>query len=92
MSTKIDAFLAELRSLPGFVAASAANPKWTADLAAVERGLNAVDREADNNPAMLDALDKIQEVIDRRDLSLKQRLLAIAELLVRVRDTIKIAH
>jgi len=59
MSDKIDAFLTEVRNMPGFVTASAADPKWIEQLAGVERGLNAVDRAADNNPAMLDALDKI---------------------------------
>jgi hypothetical protein len=92
MSTKIESFITEVRNMSGFVSASAADPRWIEQLAAIERGLNTVDREADNNPAMLEALDKIQDVISRSDLSIKQRLLAIVEVLVRLRDTIKIVH
>jgi hypothetical protein len=92
MSTKIDSFITEARNMPGFVAASATDPNWIEQLAGIERGLNAIDRAADNNPAMLDALDKIHAVISRSDLSIKQRLLAIGELLVSARDSIKIVH
>jgi hypothetical protein len=92
MTAKIDAFLTEVRTMPGFVAASATDPKWIEHLAGIERGLNAVDRAADNNPAMLDALDKIRDVIGRADLSTKAKLLEVGKLLTQVRDTIKITH
>jgi hypothetical protein len=39
MSDKIDAFLTEVRNMPGFVTASATDPKWIEQLAGVERGL-----------------------------------------------------
>jgi hypothetical protein len=92
MSTKIDSFITEVRNMPGFVAASAIDPTWLETLEGMERCLDAIDRNADTNPVMLDTLDDIQAVIDRSDLTLKQRLLKIVELLVRVRDTIKIVN
>ena len=92
MSEKLGAFIAELRNMPGFVAAASTDPKWVGMLESIERALNAVDRQADNSPAMLDALDKIQDVISRHDLSLKERLLEVGRLLTTVRDTIKITH
>jgi hypothetical protein len=91
-NAKIDAFLTEVQKLPGFVKASASDPKWLERFDAMARGLATVDREADNNPAMLDTLDKIQDVIGRADLSLKERLLEVAKLLTEVRDTLKITH
>jgi hypothetical protein len=92
MNTKIDAFLAEVRNMPHFVAASASDPKWIEQLDAIERGLNAVERQADNDPAMRDALDNIRDVIGRSDLSLKERLLEVGKIFVQVRDSIKITH
>jgi hypothetical protein len=92
MTAKIDAFLIEVRNMPGFVAASATDPKWIEQLAGIDRGLNAVDRQADNDPAMLDVLDKIQDAIGRAGLSLKERLLEVGKLLNEARDTIKIVH
>jgi hypothetical protein len=92
MSEKFDAFIAEVRNMPGFVAAAAADPKWIGELESIERALHTVDRQADNSPAMLDALDRIQDVISRTDLSLKERLLEVGRLLTTVRDAIKITH
>jgi hypothetical protein len=92
VTDKIEAFLTEVRNAPGFVEASIADPKWLDQLAGIERGLKTVDREADNDPAMLDALDEIQAVIDRADLTLKQRLLKVGRILGELRDTLKIVH
>jgi hypothetical protein len=61
MSTKIEAFIAELQRMPKFVAASATDPHWIAELAAIERGLIAIEQKADDDPQMLDAFDKIEE-------------------------------
>jgi hypothetical protein len=92
MSAKIEAFLTEIRNMPGFVAASAIDPKWIAELDAIERMLNAIDRKADDDPQTIEIFDKLLIVIDRNDLSLKQRLLEVGKLLVQFRDAQGVRH
>jgi hypothetical protein len=92
MTDKIEAFITEVRNMPGFVAASATDPKWIAELEALERLLNALDRQADDDPGMIEIFDKIQSVVGRADLPIKQRLLEVGKLLAQVRDAIKIVH
>jgi hypothetical protein len=82
MTAKIDAFIAEIRLRPAFIDAAAADSKKLDELDAIERGLLAVYR----NPEMIEIFDKIQAVIDRGDLSLKERLLDIGKLLTQARD------
>jgi hypothetical protein len=53
--------------MPGFVKASAADPNWIDQLAAVERLLYAIDRKADDDPATIEIFDKILAVIGRSD-------------------------
>jgi hypothetical protein len=88
MNAKIDAFVEQIRKRPKFVAAAASDPKWIGQLEAIRQFLHAVHR----NPEMIGASDKILAVIDRSDLSLKQRVLAVGKLLTQIRDTIKIVH
>jgi hypothetical protein len=92
MNAKIDAFITEVRNMPGFVKASATDPKWIAGLEAIERGLNAIDRKADDDPGMIEIFDRIQSVVDRVDLPIKQRLLEVGKLSAQARDAIKIVH
>jgi hypothetical protein len=92
MSSKIDAFISEVRCRPGFVAASATDSNWIDQLAAIERLLYSIDRMADDDPAILEIFDKIQEVIGRRDFATKAKLLDLGRLLAQVRDTIKFVH
>jgi hypothetical protein len=92
MSTKIDAFLTEVRNMPGMITASASDPKRLAELEGIERALAAVDRLADEDPAILDFFDKIQTVAGRADLSTKAKLIEVGKLLMQVRDAIKIVH
>jgi hypothetical protein len=54
--------------------------------------LNKLDRQADDDPRMIEAIDKIQGVVGRRDLSIKQRLLEVGKLLVQVRDAQGVRH
>ena len=92
MNAKIKTFVEQIRKRPKFVAASAIDPKWTEQLAAVERLLNAIDRKADDDPATLKILDKVLAVIARSDLSLKERLLQVGELFVQFRDAQGVRH
>jgi hypothetical protein len=93
MSDKIEAFIAEIRNWPKFVAeVSLDGPRWTRELEAIERGLNFIDRKADDDPATIEIFDKIVAVIGRSDLTLRQRLLEVGKLLVQVRDAGRITH
>jgi hypothetical protein len=92
MTAKIDAFIAEIRTRPAFVAAAASDSKFSDHLDNIERGLNAVDQKADSDPETIEIFDKIQDVIGRSDLPLKQRLLEVGKLLVQVRDAGRIVH
>lgn len=82
MTPKIDTFIAEIRTRPEFTAGVAADPKKADDLAAIEDGLVALYRDA----SLVDAFDKLEAAIDRRDLSMKQKLLAIGKILTAARD------
>jgi hypothetical protein len=86
MSARTDAFLAEIRAMPNFVAAAATDSKWGKHLDNIERGINAIDRRADDDPATIDILDRIHALLDRGDLSMKKRLLGLYKLLVEFRD------
>jgi hypothetical protein len=46
---------------------------------------------ANNDPAIIDIFDKIQDVIGRIDLSMKAKLLEVGRLLTQVRDHMKLA-
>ena len=92
MGTKIEKFISQIRSRPAFVAAAASDAKWSNDLDNFERGLKFADRLADSDPAMLEIVDKIQNVIGRNDLSLKQQLLEVVKLLTQARDAGRIVH
>jgi hypothetical protein len=92
MSAKTDAFFAEIRARPDFIAAAAADPKWNEDLENMERALDAVDGIVDAKPEILDVLDQIDLVVGRTGISLKQRLLDFLDLMTRLRDLIIIIH
>lgn len=91
MST-IDTFIAEIQTLPTFAARAATDRVWSEHLAAIEFALNEIDRRADSDPQMIEIFDRIENVIARRDVPLKQRLLEMAKLLVQARDAGKITH
>ena len=92
MNTKIKKFVNEVRNMPGFVAASASDPAWFEHLEAMERTFAFVDRQADDDPRMVDLLDKIESIVGRTDLQIKRRLLEVGELLRNWRDTLKIVN
>jgi hypothetical protein len=82
MTDKIDAFLAEIRAHPKFIEAAATNPTKVEEFAAMEKGLAILHRE----PEFVDLFDKLVAVLDRRDLSIKQRLDEISKILLQARD------
>jgi hypothetical protein len=92
VSTQIDAFLIEVRNMPGFMKASASDPMWLEKLDGMERTFNGVERLADEDIRFLEIADKMQAVISHADLSTKAKLLEVGRLLAQARDTIKIVH
>jgi hypothetical protein len=84
--TKIDDFITEIRDLPAFTAVAAADRVWSEHLAAIEFALQEIDRRADNDPAMIEAFDKIVALITDNRLPLRQRLLNLNEVLIPLRD------
>ena len=89
---RLAALMAEVQGAPPVIAAVAADPKWAIELAAIERGLSAVDAQASDDPLMLETLDLILAMIARKDISMKQRLLKLEEIFRRVRDAGRIIH
>jgi hypothetical protein len=85
-SEKLERFIREIRSAPQFVAWVKQRPDGEAQMQAVETGLRFVDQRADDDPEMLASFDEICRLIDRQDLSIKQRLLAVKEVFVRLRE------
>jgi hypothetical protein len=86
VNAKTDAFLAEIRAMPKFVTAAATDSKWGKHLDDIERGINTIDRRADDDPATIEILDRIHAILGRNDLSMKERLLGLYKLLMEFRD------
>jgi hypothetical protein len=90
--TATDAFLAEIRAYPEYVAACSVDPKRVTELEGLRRGLDAVERHAGEDPAAIDIFDELQTAIGLADLSMKERLLEVCRLFAQVRDAIKFIH
>lgn len=90
MSTRIDAFLSEVRNMPEFIAELAIGPTRPRELIeGLERGISGVDRLANDDPAVVEIYDEILATIGRRDLSTKEKLSALGKLLLQAADTMK---
>jgi hypothetical protein len=92
MTAKIDAFIAEIRARPAFVAAAASDSNLSDHLNNIERGLNFVDRQADSDPAVIEVFDKILVAVSRNNLTLNQKLLEVGKLLIKLRDAGRNVH
>ena len=88
----IDAFLAKIRNAPEFVSACAADPNFSNHLEAIESALNLIDRKANDDPHMIEMFDRVQTVISRDDLSIKQRLVAVMKVFAELRDAAGTTH
>jgi len=86
VNTKIAAFIAEVTGAPPFVAALETHLELKGDMEAFERGLRHVDRKADEDPCMVESFDQIVAIIERGDLSIKQRILGVCEVFRQLRD------
>jgi hypothetical protein len=83
--TDVDIFFAEIRSWPQFVEAAGADPAWLNVLSRLERDIGKVLSLAGDQPEWIDCYDDILAII-RRDVSLKEQLLAILAPLTVIRD------
>jgi hypothetical protein len=94
MTAKIDALLAEVQTMPEFIAElKIRGPKRPQELMeGLERALIAVGRRADEDPRCVEIYDEIQVVIARRDLSTNAKLSALGKLFLRALDTTKKVH
>jgi hypothetical protein len=87
MTDKSDAFIAEIRNWPEFVAElSLDGPRWTRELEAIERGFEFIAQKADDDPHVIEIHDQILIAIARKDLSIRQRLLEFGRLFIQMRD------
>jgi hypothetical protein len=82
MPRKIALFIAEIRCRPEFIAGVAADPKKEDELADIQKGLEVVYRDA----GLVEAFDRIEAILDRPGLPIKQRLTAIGKIMTEVRD------
>ena len=92
MSNKLDNFIAEIKSRPGFITAAAADPIWSSHLAAIEFTLNEIDRRADSDPRIIEIFDSVVAIVADNSRPLKQRLLDICAPLARLRDIEGMRH
>jgi hypothetical protein len=88
MTDKIDAFIAEIRARPEFIAAAAVDRTKADGLAAMEDGLAGLYQD----PTFIDIFDELDAVICRRDLSIKQKLDEVTRVLTLARDAIMMVH
>jgi hypothetical protein len=78
-----DSFITKVRTSPQFVEAASSDTIWQEHLAALERGLDWLDRV--DTPELIDIADRIQAAITS-GAPIKQRLLAVMKLLAEARD------
>jgi hypothetical protein len=90
VTARIDAFLADVRNMPTFVAGVATDPKRGREvIEGLERSLLAIDRLANDDPALVEIYDEIVATMARRDLATKEKLSALGKLFLRACDTMK---
>ncbi|MBR0936685.1 hypothetical protein [Bradyrhizobium jicamae] len=79
MNDRLEAFLAEIEAAPKFIDAVRASPAVQKYLDALEWGLNGLSLIDD--PNAIEMIDAAVKVVDRKDMTLKERALAIVSLL-----------
>jgi hypothetical protein len=79
MSDAVDKFLAEIRAAPKFIAACELEPKWLDELDQIERVLDKLFRS--DLAEAVQACDRIVGIVEDKSIPLKQRLLAMNDVL-----------
>ena len=86
MHGRFEAFISEVTSAPQYLTGIRQQPHVVSQMQAFEHGLRLIEQRATDDPAMLDCFDEICCIVDRGDLSMKQRILAVVEVLRRLCD------
>lgn len=81
MRTTPEVFLDQIRSSAKFIAAVAQHPHLFAHMNAVEFAIVRIHELGDDDPVWLDRYDQIRALLARESMTIKQRLLALGEIL-----------
>lgn len=80
MHSHVDAFIAEIKAAPKFIAAAACNSALLDGVGGIEWGLSGLSRASGNDPIALAYCDRIAAII-QSDGSMKQRLARLMDVL-----------
>jgi hypothetical protein len=86
MAEVIDNFIAEITGSPEYVAAAAESSAWAGHLSSIEFGLKEIERRADVDPVMAEALEKAIGIIADDDQHIGLRLHDLAALGARLHE------
>jgi hypothetical protein len=86
MNNRIETFMAEVRAMPGVIAAANVDPAYSHHLDAIERCFEWAHETGDLDPAAIEIFDEIARVASSNERSIRDRLLEIGRLLVKARD------
>lgn len=84
MTPDVEAFLAEMRADPKFIAGIACDPRILADFEEAERGLRSIYSRGTDDPRLIEFWDDVRRIVARDD-TIKARLSAIQTLMIRAR-------
>jgi hypothetical protein len=86
--TEVDAFFAEIRSLPRIIKAANADPAWIWHVTKFERDIEEISRRSSDGPEWLDLHDGVLAII-RKDIALSVKLNSIVGLFIATRDKVR---
>jgi hypothetical protein len=74
-------FIDDIRANPKFVEGSKRDPAFHCHLKAMERGIEAIRAQGNDDVVWLERFDELQAIIARDDLTVKERLLELVKVL-----------
>jgi hypothetical protein len=83
-SETISEFFQAIRRRPKFTRAAQADPHWHTELDDLQGVIERL--AAKDDPDVIELVDDLMRIIDRKSITLKQRLLAIGERLTELRN------
>jgi hypothetical protein len=81
MNDRFPEFFDQIRRRPKFIKAAAADPRAIDQLEDLERKMESIA-----STKLIELVDELLRIVNRKDLSLKKRLLTIGKTLVEYRD------
>jgi hypothetical protein len=81
MPASVDAFLAEVRAMPRFIAASRTSHVWAEHVNAIEYALHVLYKAGDDNADAVELLDEICAIVGDKQRGLGERILQFHRLL-----------